>query len=126
MRERRRVLGRALAHLRPRGCAASQAAPYPRLIDADPDPDPRVYGQLSDEPLVHTEWTHDAILSTMRTAGCALLPSAIRGDELERMLRRRVGEIGHALAAPVGRPTAAERMDALRARVASRALSSAA
>ena len=102
-RPRRRVLARTLGHLQPHhqqprtsSCAAAaqapaaaangaEAAPYPRVIDADPLLDPAAYPQLSDLPLEYTAFTHDAILSAMRTDGCVLLEGAVGGDELEHM-----------------------------------------
>ena len=69
----------------------SELAAYPRIIDADPAPDPAAYPQLADPPLAYTALAHDAILSAMRTDGCALLPSVLAGDELERMRQELLG-----------------------------------
>ena len=62
-----RRLRSVAAHLR--RPASAESAPYPRLIDADPDPDPAVYGQLTDEPLDYTPRDGEAIVRALRTSG---------------------------------------------------------
>ena len=84
-----RRLRSVAAHLR--RPASAESAPYPRLIDADPDPDPAVYGQLTDEPLDYTPRDGEAIVRALRTSGAALLRGVLGGAELEGMRRELLG-----------------------------------